>query len=159
MIILGIDPGTQILGIGIIKAEKNSPVYKFNKDLILKKIKDRRIKFTTIFNEINNIIDEYSIDEISLEKAFTDKDYHASEMLNQVRGIIWLISGLRNIPLSEYAPAKVKKILTGNGRADKISVQKIVELTINKTFTGTTDSIDALAIALCHYYLSNKLPL
>ena len=159
MNILGIDPGTQILGIGIIKSEKNQPVYLFNKDLILKKIKDRGTKFTVIFNEINNIIDEYSVNEISLEKAFTDKDYHASEMLNQVRGIIWLISGLRNIPLSEYAPAKVKKILTGNGRADKITVQKIVELTINKRFTKTTDSIDALAIALTHYYLTQKLPI
>ena len=156
MVILGIDPGTQILGIGIIKSENGVVTYLYNDDLYLKKIKNREEKYKTLFDEIKKVIELYSIDAIALEKAFTDKDYHASEMLNQVRGIIWLISGITQIKLFEYAPAKVKKILTGNGRADKLTVKKIVELTLKKEFGKTSDSIDALAIALCHHYLTDK---
>ncbi len=156
MRILGIDPGTKIVGLGIIEVKDGKISYVHHSSLDLRREKDSRKKLVQVFRKVSEIVTQYRIDEISLEKAYSGKDYHASELLNQVRGIILLIGGLKNIPVFEYPPAKVKRIVTGNGRAEKFEVARIVEYTLSQKLDGTHDSTDALALALCRYYVSKE---
>ena len=154
MRILGIDPGTKIVGLGIIEIRDKKAYYIHHSSLDLRREKDSNKKLVEVFKKVSEIINQYNINEISLEKAYRGKDYHASELLNQVRGIILLIGGLKNIPVYEYPPAKVKRVVTGNGRAEKFEVARIVEYTLSQKLEGAYDSTDALALALCRYYTS-----
>ncbi len=156
MNILGVDPGTKVVGAGIIKVS-SAPNYVFHDSLFLGKIKGHSEKLVEVFNFLTNLIRNYSINVIALEKAYYGKDYHASELLNQVRGVVFLLAGLNKIDIYEYPPAKVKKTVTGDGRADKASVSKVVELTLSRKIQGSSDATDALAIALCHYYITKEM--
>ncbi len=154
MRILGVDPGTRFLGIGIVEGRSSGLLYIWHEVLNLDNVKDNKEKLVKVFNKITDLIKHYDIDTISLEKAYIGKDYHASELLNQVRGVILLSAGLSKIPVFEYPPAKVKKIVTGDGRAEKSVVAKILELTFSMNFESRYDATDALALAVCHFYIS-----
>ena len=156
MRVLGVDPGTNLIGFGVIEGRNKIPSYIYHSVVDLRRIKENSQKLTRAFKEINWLIDNYNIDVISLEKAYGGKDYHASDLLNQVRGVIILAAGLNNISVYEYPPAKVKKIITGNGRAEKFEVAKVLEYTLSVKLGGKYDATDALAIALTHFYICGE---
>ena len=156
MRVLGVDPGTNLIGFGVIEGRSKIPSYVYHSVVDLRKIKRNSQKLTRVFKEINWFIDNYKVDVVALEKAYGGKDYHASDLLNQVRGVIILAAGLNNISVYEYPPAKVKKIVTGNGRAEKFEVAKVLEYTLSVKLGGKYDATDALAIALTHFYICGE---
>lgn len=151
--ILGIDPGTNILGFGVIRTEGSKAFYVKMGVIDMRKESDPYAKLTRIFNEIGEICDRYSPDEMALESPFYGKNAQVILKLGRAQGAAMLAASTRGIPITEYAPRKAKEAVTGNGAASKVQVnvilQRILGIDIEEKFL---DATDALAIALCHHY-------
>lgn len=150
MLIMGIDPGTVQMGIGIVEYKSGSfkPVfYDVLKMSSKETIPDRIGK---IFAYITNVLKEYDVATASVEDIFTSINYRSALKLGQAKGAI--IAAIKNadIPLSEYTPKEVKMSVCGYGGADKDQVKKIVEMLLGLKIKGAYDITDALAIAICH---------
>ena len=104
-----------------------------------------------IHNELQKIIEQYKPDEASIEITFLNSNPETSLKLSMARGVVFLMPSLYNIPLYEYEPNKVKKALTGVGRAEKSQVETMVKILLPGCKPKNNDSSDALAIALCHF--------
>ena len=151
--ILGIDPGTNILGFGVIRTEGSKAFYVEMGVIDMRKESDPYAKLTRIFNEIGEICDKYSHDEMAVESPFYGKNAQVILKLGRAQGAAMLAASTRGIPITEYAPRKAKEAVTGNGAASKVQVnvilQRILGIDIEEKFL---DATDALAIALCHHY-------
>ena len=157
MKILGIDPGSNVTGFGIIEI-KNGKICLLNYDslklpggesinLRLKKIYDRTLK----------VIKKYKPDEFAIETAFYGKNVQSTLKLGQARGVAILAAINSKLCISEYSPREVKKSVTGSGASTKSSVQWMVKnILLIKETPEFIDSTDALAVALCHYYSINN---
>ncbi|MGM9741389.1 MAG: crossover junction endodeoxyribonuclease RuvC [Candidatus Cryptobacteroides sp.] len=157
--ILGIDPGTNILGFGVIRIENGKPHYIDMGVIDLRKEENAYAKLSRIFREIGDICDKHSPDEMALESPFYGKNAQVVLKLGRAQGAAMLAATTRGITITEYAPRKAKVAVTGNGAASKNQVstilQRILGINIEEKFL---DATDALAIAMCHYYqLSNPL--
>ncbi|MEN8192839.1 MAG: crossover junction endodeoxyribonuclease RuvC [Bacteroidota bacterium] len=157
MIIIGVDPGTIITGIGIIKYEKNSLSYIYSgiiKTPVTKKIAPR---LEAIYNELDRLIKLYKPDEFSIETAFYSKNIQSVLKIGYARGVSLLAASHNNLLISEYSPREIKKSVVGNGGASKEQVQFMVKklMSINQTMLKFDES-DALAIAICHAFKSNS---
>lgn len=151
--ILGIDPGTNILGFGVIRVEGRKPFFLDMGVVDLRKEKDAYGKLRRIYSEIGAVCDKYSPDEMALESPFYGKNVQVVLKLGRAQGAAMLAAATRNIPITEYAPRKAKVAVTGNGAASKVQVrtilQRILRIDIEEKFL---DATDALAIAMCHFY-------
>ncbi len=157
--ILGIDPGTNILGFGVIRVENGKPHYLEMGVIDLRKEKDAYSKLSRIFREIGDVCDRFSPAEMALESPFYGKNAQVVLKLGRAQGAAMLAATTRGISITEYAPRKAKVAVTGNGAASKNQVstilQRILGIDIEEKFL---DATDALAIAMCHYYqLTNPL--
>lgn len=152
-VILGIDPGTKILGYGVILVDNRKAHYVDMGVLDLRKVRDNFAKLNTIYTEVGNIIDRYSPRDLAVEAPFYGKNPQVMLKLGRAQGAAIAAAISRNIPIFEYAPRKVKIAITGQGGASKEQVSLILERTLNVTFeTRFLDASDAVAIAMCHYY-------
>jgi crossover junction endodeoxyribonuclease RuvC len=157
-IILGIDPGTNLLGYGIIHATKPKAKLILSGVLDMKKINDPYLKLQRIFNRITQLIDEYMPDELAIESQFFGKNIQSMLKLGRAQGVAISAALQRDIPIFEYAPRKIKLAVTGTGTASKEQLAGIVENYFGKTdFKKSFDETDALSIALCHYFESNSI--
>ena len=149
--ILGIDPGTNILGFGVIRIEGRKAHYIDMGVVDLRKEEDAYSKLRRIFSEIGAVCDRYSPDEMALESPFYGKNAQVVLKLGRAQGAAMLAAVTRGIPITEYAPRKAKVAVTGNGAASKNQVstilQRILGIDIEEKFL---DATDALAIAMCH---------
>lgn len=157
--ILGIDPGTNILGFGVIRTEGRNAKYVEMGVIDLRKIKSPYEKLRRIFCGVGDICDRFSPDEMALEAPFYAKNAQVIFKLGRAQGAAMLAAATRGIKITEYAPRKAKEAVTGNGGASKMQVnnilQRILNIEIEEKFL---DATDALAIALCHHYqLTNPL--
>ncbi len=157
--ILGIDPGTNILGFGVIRTEGSKAEYQEMGVIDLRKEKDPYKKLCRIFNEIGKVCDTWVPDEMALESPFYGKNAQVILKLGRAQGAAMLAAATRGIPVTEYAPRKAKEAVTGNGGASKeqvnVILQKTLGINIEEKFL---DATDALAIALCHHYqMTNPL--
>ena len=157
--ILGIDPGTNILGFGVIRVENGKPHYLEMGVIDLRKEKNAYSKLRRIISEIGDVCDRVSPDDMALESPFYGKNAQVVLKLGRAQGAAMLAANTRGISITEYAPRKAKVAVTGNGAASKNQVstilQRILGIDIEEKFL---DATDALAIAMCHYYqLSNPL--
>ncbi len=157
--ILGIDPGTNILGFGVIRTEGRSAEYVEMGVIDLRKEKDPYEKLHRIYCGISDVCEKYSPDEMALESPFYGKNAQVILKLGRAQGAAMLAAAMRGIPITEYAPRKAKEAVTGNGAASKMQVnnilQRILRIDIEEKFL---DATDALAIALCHHYqMTNPL--
>ena len=157
--ILGIDPGTNILGFGVIRTEGRNAEYVEMGVIDLRKIKSPYEKLRRIFCGVGDICDRFSPDEMALEAPFYAKNAQVIFKLGRAQGAAMLAAATRDIKITEYAPRKAKEAVTGNGGASKMQVnnilQRILNIEIEEKFL---DATDALAIALCHHYqLTNPL--
>lgn len=151
--ILGIDPGTNLLGFGVIRIEGKKPHFVAMGAVDMRKEKDAYSKLNKIFTQIGNVCDMYSPDEMALESPFYGKNVQVVLKLGRAQGAAMLAAVSRNIPITEYAPRKAKESVTGNGAASKTQVSTILQKILNiKIEEEHLDATDALAIALCHYY-------
>ncbi|MGD8306412.1 MAG: crossover junction endodeoxyribonuclease RuvC [Ignavibacteria bacterium] len=150
MIILGIDPGTNITGYGIIKYENNA-FTKIDSGVInlpSHKIIPERLKI--IYQEISETIKRYLPDEFAIETAFYGKNVQSAMKIGYARGVAILAAVLNDIPTSEYSPREVKKAVVGRGSATKEQVSYMIKSILNIDEDMKVDETDALAIAICH---------
>ena len=156
-IILGIDPGTSIMGFGLIKVMDNQlNVIQFH-ELILKKYDDHYLKLEKIFNRTIEIIEEYYPNEIAIEAPFYGKNVQSMLKLGRAQGVAMAAGLSREVPITEYSPKKIKMAITGNGNASKEQVAKMIQSLLKlKTIPTNLDATDGLAAAVCHFYNSGK---
>lgn len=152
-IILGIDPGTTIMGYGLIHI-KGKEMHLVTLDvLFLNKLKTHPDKLKRIFEKTLSLIDEYKPDELAVEAPFYGKNVQSMLKLGRAQGVAMAAALYRNIPIFEYAPKKIKQSITGNGNASKEQVASMLKTLLNiKVMPKHLDASDGLAAAVCHYF-------
>ena len=156
-IILGLDPGTNVMGYGLILIYKSQiSILQFGV-IHLKKYSGYELKLKKIFDRILGLIDEFSPDEVALEAPFYGKNVQSMLKLGRAQGVAMAAALHREVPITEYAPKKVKQSVTGNGNASKEQVADMLirQLKIKDT-PKLLDATDALGVAVCHYYSGGK---
>ena len=158
-IILGIDPGTSIMGFGLISIKNNKMELISIHELILKKYPNHETKLKIIFDKTLALIDEFHPDEVALEAPFFGKNVQSMLKLGRAQGVAMAASLHRDVPICEYSPKKVKMAITGNGNASKEQVAGMLKNLFNlKEFpTKSLDASDGLAVAVCHHFNSGNI--
>jgi len=157
-IILGIDPGTTIMGFGIIKVVKKQMHFVLLDELILNKYDDHYLRLKKIFERTVHLIDTYHPDEIAIEAPFFGKNVQSMLKLGRAQGVAMAAGLSREVTISEYAPKKIKMAITGNGTASKEQVAKMLQSLLNlKTLPKNLDATDGLAAAVCHFYNQGRV--
>lgn len=155
-IILGIDPGTTIMGFGIIHIiDKKITVLAI--DIIdLHKVVDHFTKLKIIFERTVQLIDTYKPDELAIESQFFGKNVQSMLKLGRAQGVAIAAALSRTIPVYEYAPKKIKMSITGNGNASKEQVAAMLQKILHiEDITKKLDATDGLAAAICHHFQKN----
>lgn len=156
-IILGIDPGTTIMGFGIIKVVGKQMQFLQLNELALSKYDDHYVRLKHIFERTLQLIDSFHPDEIAIEAPFFGKNVQSMLKLGRAQGVAMAAGLSRQIPITEYSPKKIKMAITGNGNASKEQVAKMLQTTLGlKTLPKNLDSTDGLAAAVCHFYNLGK---
>lgn len=157
-IILGIDPGTTIMGFGLIKVVGKKMEFMLLNELLLQKYSDPYVKLKLIFERTIHLIDTYHPDEIAIEAPFFGKNVQSMLKLGRAQGVAMAAGLSRDIPITEYLPKKIKMAVTGSGNASKEQVAKMLQSVLKlKTLPKNLDSTDGLAAAVCHFYNSGKI--
>ena len=155
-IILGIDPGTTIMGYGIIHVKgKKMEVVQMGV-LHLSKMKSHELKLKKIFDRTLQLVDEHKPDEFAVEAPFFGKNVQSMLKLGRAQGVAMSAALFRNIPIFEYAPKKIKMAITGNGNASKEQVAAMLKSILNiNEMPKHLDASDGLAAAVCHLLQKN----
>ena len=157
-IILGIDPGTTIMGFGLIKVNGKSMEFLQLNELLLKKYDDHYLKLKLIFERTIELIDTFHPDEIAIEAPFFGKNVQSMLKLGRAQGVAMAAGLSREIPITEYSPKKIKMAITGRGNASKEQVAKMLQSLLDlKELPNNLDSTDGLAAAVCHFYNQDKV--
>jgi len=157
-IILGIDPGTTIMGFGLIKVVNKKMEFLQLNELILSKYDDHYTKLKVIFERTIELIETHHPDEIAIEAPFFGKNVQSMLKLGRAQGVAMAAGLSRQIPITEYEPKKIKMAITGNGNASKEQVAKMLQQLLGlKTLPKNLDSTDGLAAAVCHFFNSGKV--
>ncbi|MBU3822000.1 crossover junction endodeoxyribonuclease RuvC [Flavobacteriaceae bacterium XHP0103] len=157
-IILGIDPGTSIMGFGLIKVIGKSMQFMQLNELDLKKYDDHYLKLKLIFERTIELIETHHPDEIAIEAPFFGKNVQSMLKLGRAQGVAMAAGLSRQIPITEYSPKKIKMAITGNGNASKEQVAKMLQnMLAIKTLPKNLDATDGLAAAVCHFYNEGKV--
>lgn len=152
-IILGLDPGTNIMGYGLIMVRKPAIDLLQYGVIHLGKYEGHELRLKKIFERVVSLIDEYHPDEVALEAPFFGKNVQSMLKLGRAQGVAMAAALSREVPIVEYAPKKVKQSVTGNGNASKEQVAKMLMMLFKiKELPKLLDATDALAVALCHHY-------
>jgi crossover junction endodeoxyribonuclease RuvC len=156
-IILGIDPGTTIMGFGLIKVINKKMQFLQLNELNLSKYDNHYIKLKIIFERTIELIETHHPDEIAIEAPFFGKNVQSMLKLGRAQGVAMAAGLSRDIPITEYEPKKIKMAITGNGNASKEQVAKMLQQLLGlKELPKNLDSTDGLAAAVCHFFNSNK---
>ena len=152
-IILGIDPGTTIMGFGIIKVVGKTMQFVQLNELQLSKYDNHYQKLKIIFERTIELIETHNPDEIAIEAPFFGKNVQSMLKLGRAQGVAMAAGLSRDIPITEYEPKKIKMAITGNGNASKEQVAKMLQQLLGlKELPKNLDSTDGLAAAVCHFY-------
>ena len=157
-IILGIDPGTNVMGYGlVIVEEKKISLLDFG-EINMSKIKDHSLKLDKVYKSVIDIIDTHKPDEIAIEAPFFGKNVQSMLKLGRAQGVAMAAGLSRQIPVTEYSPKKIKMAITGNGNASKEQVAKMLQNLFSiKELPKNLDSTDGLAAAVCHFYNNESI--
>jgi crossover junction endodeoxyribonuclease RuvC len=157
-IILGIDPGTILMGYGIIEVCNNVISLKEMDVLKLPVKKDNHERLQLIHEKICWLIEEHKPNEFAIEAPFFGKNVQSMLKLGRAQGVAIAAAMSANLSVTEYSPRKVKQSITGNGNADKEQVWKMVQrILLIKKRPKHFDATDALAVAICHHFQSNAI--
>nr|WP_297789183.1 crossover junction endodeoxyribonuclease RuvC [uncultured Allomuricauda sp.] len=157
-IILGIDPGTTIMGFGIIKVVNKQMHFVQMNELMLRKYDDPYTKLKLIFERTLELIDTYHPDEIAIEAPFYGKNVQSMLKLGRAQGVAMAAGLSREVPITEYMPKKIKMAITGNGNASKEQVARMLQSVLKlKSLPKNLDSTDGLAAAVCHFYNEGRV--
>jgi crossover junction endodeoxyribonuclease RuvC len=152
-IILGIDPGTNIMGYGII--ESNSTVIKLLSLGVIKlnNLDDPMLKLKKIFEQTFSLLEQYNADELAIEAPFFGKNVQSMLKLGRAQGVAIAAALSRSVPVFEYSPRKIKQSITGKGSASKEQVAAMLQNLLQfDQLPHHLDATDGLAAAVCHYF-------
>lgn len=156
-VILGIDPGTTVMGYGIIGIKGNKIELQAIGILKLSKYDDHALRLKYIFERTLMLIEEYHPDELAIESPFYGKNVQSMLKLGRAQGVAYAAALSRSVPVFEYAPRKIKQAITGKGNASKEQVSAMLQRLVPLGNTPETlDATDALAAAVCHYFQRGK---
>jgi len=154
-IILGIDPGTTIMGYGLIRVSGKEAHLIALGVIDLKKFTDHYIKLKHIFERVIGLIDQFHPDELAIEAPFFGKNVQSMLKLGRAQGVAIAAALSRAMPIFEYAPRKIKMSITGRGNASKEQVAVLLKNLLKiKELPSDLDATDGLAAAMCHFYQS-----
>lgn len=163
-IILGLDPGTNVMGYGVIIVRKPQSdrhrieLLQFGV-IRLNKFESHELRLKKIFDRVLSLIDDFNPDEVALEAPFFGKNVQSMLKLGRAQGVAMSAALSREIPIVEYAPKRVKQSVTGNGNASKEQVAKmLMTLFTIKELPKLLDATDALAVAVCHHFQKAEAP-
>ena len=158
-IILGIDPGTNIMGYGVLKVQGKQAEMLALGVIDLRKYADHYLKLGHIFERVSGIIDAYLPDEMAIEAPFFGKNVQTMLKLGRAQGTAIAAAIHHGVPIHEYAPMKIKMAITGNGAASKEQVAGMLQRLLKfdkEALTKFMDATDALGAAYCHYMQMNR---
>lgn len=153
-IILGIDPGTNIMGYGVLKVTDHTAEMLALGVIDLRKYADHYLKLGHIFERVSGIIESYLPDEMAIEAPFFGKNVQSMLKLGRAQGVAMAVALSRDIPITEYAPLKIKMAITGNGSASKEQVAGMLQRLLHiaeDDMPKFLDATDALGAAYCHF--------
>ncbi|MGN6646165.1 MAG: crossover junction endodeoxyribonuclease RuvC [Cytophaga sp.] len=152
-IVLGIDPGTNVMGYGLIAIKGNQLTLIQFGVIHLSKYADHAIKLSKIFERITTLIQEYHPDEMAIESPFFGENVQSMLKLGRAQGVAIAAAISQQVPIFEYAPKKVKQSVTGNGNASKEQVASMLSKLLSfQEIPKLLDATDALGVAVCHYF-------
>ena len=158
-IIIGIDPGTNVMGYGILGVKGSKPAMIAMGVIKLNKFDSHYLRLGHIFNRVTGIIEQYLPDEMAIEAPFFGKNVQSMLKLGRAQGVAMAAAISRDISITEYEPRKIKMAITGNGAAAKEQVQDMLRRILiipAENLLPELDATDALGAALCHFYESGK---
>lgn len=156
MRILGIDPGTGILGFGVIEAEKGQARLVDGGVIRTPAKEDDAVRLQTIFEEISDVIAQSKPKVMAVEKLYFAQNVTTAMTVAQARGVVLLAGRQAGLDIHEYTPLQIKQALTSYGRAEKRQVQEMVRVVLGlKETPKPDDCADALAAAITHAYTAN----
>lgn len=153
-IIMGIDPGTSIMGYGVLRVVGQKPSLIAMGVIDLRKYPNHYLKLAHIHERVLGIIESYLPDELAIEAPFYGKNVQSMLKLGRAQGVAMAVALSRDIPITEYAPLKIKMAITGNGDASKEQVAGMLQRLLHISPTEMPhflDATDALGAAYCHY--------
>ena len=157
-IILGLDPGTNVMGYAVITVQLSRVTLNQFGVIQMGKYGEHALKLKKIFDRVLALVDEYKPDEVALEAPFFGKNVQSMLKLGRAQGVAMSAALYREVPITEYAPKKVKQSVTGNGNASKEQVARmLMQIFSIKELPRLLDSTDALAVAVCHHYQNGTL--
>ena len=157
MIIIGIDPGYAIVGIGVVEYVGNKLRTLENNAITTSAGMPTVERLKKIYTEMTMYIDKYKPDAVAIEELFFNSNQKTAINVAQARGVLLVAVANKNVPISEYTPLQVKQSVTGYGRADKKQIQSMVKMILGlNVIPKPDDAADALALAICHAH-SNKM--
>lgn len=158
-IIMGIDPGTNVMGYGILGVNGKHPEVIVMGVIKLSKFESHYLRLRRIFERVTGLVDQYLPDELAIEAPFFGKNVQSMLKLGRAQGVAMAAVLARDIPISEYAPLSIKQAVTGNGCASKEQVANMLRHILHipeENMPSLLDATDALAAALTHFYESGK---
>lgn len=158
-IIIGIDPGTNVMGYGILGVKGKKPSMIALGVIQLNKFESHYLRLSRIFERVTMLVEQYLPDEMAIEAPFFGKNVQSMLKLGRAQGVAMAAALARDVPITEYEPRKIKMAITGNGAASKEQVQEMLRRILDiprENLLPKLDATDALAAALCHYYESSR---
>lgn len=156
-IILGIDPGTQLMGFALIQPDPRQPKLLQMDTLRLTAEKDIYVRLYRIHEQVSQLIQQYRPTHFAIEAPFFGKNVQSMLKLGRAQGVAIAAAMQAGIPVTEYSPKKIKQSITGNGNADKEQVWRMLQQLLSILEKPRYyDATDALAVALCHHYQLNS---
>lgn len=159
-IIIGVDPGTNLMGYGILGIHRGKPQMIALGVIKLSRFESHYLRLRRIYDRILGLVEQYLPDEMAIEAPFFGKNVQSMLKLGRAQGVAMAAALARDVPITEYEPRKIKMAITGNGAAAKEQVREMLRRILNipsETLKGEyLDATDALAAALCHHYESMR---
>lgn len=158
-VIIGIDPGTNIMGYGVLGILRGKPSVVAMGVLRLNRMEDHYMRLHRIHERVLGLVEQYLPDEFAIEAPFFGKNVQSMLKLGRAQGVAMAAALSRDIPIAEYEPRKVKMAITGNGAASKEQVQEMLVRILKiprENLLPELDATDALGVALCHFYESSR---
>lgn len=150
MIVLGIDPGTAIVGFSVLEKGRDVKIHTYGQ-ITTPKENSKEDRLKEIYENINYLIDTYKPEELAIEKLFFFKNVTTAMAVSEARGVIILAAVLKGLEIFEYTPLEIKQAVTGYGRANKKDVQEMVTKILSLDSIPKPDDVaDAIAVSLCH---------
>lgn len=158
-IIIGIDPGTNVMGYAILGIRGKKPALIAMGVIELNKFESHYLRLRRIYDRVLGLVEQYLPDEMAIEAPFFGKNVQSMLKLGRAQGVAMAAALSRDVPITEYEPRKIKMAITGNGAASKEQVREMLRRILDipdASLLPQLDATDALGAALCHFYESAK---